>query len=938
MFTLRPDRSNSNLSPPSTSNSTPLSASPLRPTRPAFPAGLQSPLQLSWDEARARGRSAQQAGSEGSSGGGKGFGGFFKRVRSSSRGRKKEEQQPKVQQRAPPVPAVPSDFRLSLGLGAMSAGSIGMGNGGGEAVQGDLGISMSGDEAFEAPAKPAPGVGGDLGDLLYLVHAAGDRFTSEPTSNDWSHPLPSPPLVAPTAQKTTPTLLQSSAFSSPGSPPSPATPKPYYSFFSHLGNNDLASYKPMTPPSSPPVVRTPPPKPESEDDYGGSSSDEEALWSRKPNTSFGRSPKGSFAPPPAPKQAKGSRLLILSPTRSRRRALGPKAKEVLDYTLLRLSPSSSTLSTAVPTRYQPSSLHHPLSTTPHRTIAAFGPTNTVQVVLGRTLIARKLLRGLTMLESMDLERGASRRRRDSQDSQSSTSTAGSFDEAAPRPTTPSLTLLIDTFEIDVDQPPPTTPVRPALSPLARAPKPPPSSPSSPSLQPARLRNWIARPSFAESHLNTLVIEGGIEMVDLVRPARGKVPKLAVSERLKAMAGLGDAGVLGEEKASSKGRPGRERPPTVGSNGGQQQRGGQRASSLPPPSAVGRKPVLPGPLLLRALAEKKLNGTGDSSEEEDLPLAVLRSRGSSTPASSSPASSSPAASSASTAALQKAQARAEKLEAEVGKLRKQEEARKASLTRMQREKEQREIEWQEEKREEERKRRVAEQRRRSRATGQVEDRPTGIRSASKDRQHKRASAAPPSKQHLSLAPSPSAYAAPFLPPAPPNLWAQPQMLAVPPPGWGFVPVPVMMPLPSPNTPPFYSPQPSPHASTSPFSTFAQAGVNRPPPPPPIPHSHSAPNRISQRSTSQGPSLKPPPNGPTSMRRSSSHGPPLNRSSRHAPPPLPSAMASGKRVSFVPPAVGMARSNSTPESIAVERERAKARDQLVGGGAGRKPVRW
>ncbi|KAL8283217.1 hypothetical protein RQP46_005995 [Phenoliferia psychrophenolica] len=576
--------------------------------------------------------------------------------------------------------------------------------------------------ANRTPAPAAPTAEeSDLASLLHLVHAAGDLFTEPSSTPAWS---PSDRAGATSGARP--------AGESSG-------PRPYFSFLSHLDPGPSSSGAQPRPfaqtaagsgySRSGYLVSKPAPTrkktdPDSDDEYGRGSfeSDDDVRkdnWTKRPNSTFRKASGGVFAPV---QTGGGPQDGPLSPNSQKKRELGPSAKVLFEGTHRKL---------ANPVK---EGAQRPASTATAGRPVAFG----MRVVLGRIEVDRKLRRGTTMLEAVEIEhrdRG-NKGRKGSMDSQassnSSASSTPSFSSAKSKsfgvPTKAQLredprkrlapislrSALDSLFNSGATRFQPTK-APPADSNVWSSSNVSPdsvSTPERPAQLPTRegLDKWLRRPTFAERKLVTVGIEGGV-LLDLVRE-RAKQPPIEFSARIQglARAGLEDAPRT-PTVVNPGGRPSREAQPGAPSA---VPRTSNRTLVLSPPS---KKPVLPGPLLLAALANGTLSEADieDPDTEEDLPLAVLKSR-------------SPEVAAAAAAALKAAQEQAhfakEKafaLEAEIGRLRTNELIRKERQERIDEEREDRarmqEIHRVEEVRENELRRRQADQRRRSRAAGQ-----------------------------------------------------------------------------------------------------------------------------------------------------------------------------------------------------------------------------
>ncbi|GAA5986265.1 hypothetical protein JCM11641_004872 [Rhodosporidiobolus odoratus] len=724
--------------------------------------------------------------------------------------------------------------------------------------------------------------GEDLASLLHLVHAAGDKAIGSDEGHERYRPSPPEniPPVSPGSDLRTPELAASSAFSSPSSDfSSPSTPKPLYSFLSHIPATSYqkkakftagailspyslsgrSTHSLLTPPTTPPAPST------AEDDYGAASDPEEDeeddrdhAWGRqvRAHPTFARRSR----PPPLlvmlsphsstlPKPSRSPRSPAL-PRSARPRPLGPRATQLLSLTVGRLSPSPSSSSSSTCTLESPLSTHSPSAAFTFRSSKQVQP---LRKTLGRLALLRKLKRGTTMLEAMEVERsfssssssfsssGAKRSSVISKSARLSMSSFGDEDEdeedregrrgnddgSAGR-------RSLEMWELEHGKLDKGATLRAVLSPVGGdfAPAtPPPSSPSSPSSSSyavlfPRLSLWVLRPAFQMRMLETRRLdtpwgggggsERGMVVEDVVRPSRvgsGRVVPLKLSARVRGMlaglevrerGGLGGSEGEGKREDSEDGllnpvafavdgeispslraaAEGASRPPEPFSaevsrkDGKKSARlGGMNGRSGP------RKLLLPGPLLLKALAE---DGEGeeealetqkqdDDSDEDDQPLFHLQQKRVSflptTSRSSSRLAKPPTPPAVSQTALLRAQQKAAKLEEEVQRLKAKEREAKEREEQMRWEQQERDEQREREVKEKEAARRMTEQRRRSQIMSSAAVR--------RGRDERRTSTLPP--PHAS---QPTLH---------PSLYAHQSLLAVPQAQQWMVPVPVAVPV-------------------------------------------------------------------------------------------------------------------------------------------------
>lgn len=439
----------------------------------------------------------------------------------------------------------------------------------------------------------------DLASLIYLVHSAGDKFNSnEQTSYNFN------------SSPGTPHLSTSSEFSSPDGSTISVTPSPtpYYSFLSHFNGATSKERRPITPP--PPII-TRPATPDSDDEYGSddngpkTDSKSKSLWAKKENNGFGK----------AEMKVPGSRN---SPT-IRRRALGARGSRILELSQNRMS--SKAIEAVL---YPISNNHYPLS--PNGI-----STPSLSKIIFRSKIIGKLRKGVTLLEELEIERGSQSRGgyRNSFDSDQSDWSTGSRGKIVPVEVgelEDQLKLALEPFNSTVTS---TTfgqeetgfessevTTRDLNRPLQL-----------PTTQ--NTQKWIKRPKFIENHLIVLPIQGDSYLLDLIRPTLKSAP-LEFSPALHGLAGKFHFKIEPKtfrEVVGSSDRPPREIPGSFG----------ERRKTSKDLSAIkrrtgfmeGAKVVMPGPLLLQALAESKSAraeaGEEVESEEDELPLSTLRNR-------------------------------------------------------------------------------------------------------------------------------------------------------------------------------------------------------------------------------------------------------------------------------------------------------------------------
>ncbi|GAA6002859.1 hypothetical protein JCM10207_001870 [Rhodosporidiobolus poonsookiae] len=822
--------------------------------------------------------------SKSSGDGSKGLKGLFRRTRSGSRSSTKSVKEVDLHiEDAPPFPSLPPT--LNLALPSSTSCEV-------TAVKPQVEVNPQG--LYTPPSDPdfALGEGDDLDSLLFLVHAAGDKALdgsdereayvppSQPTSS-------APSTVTSSSSFRTPPLTSSSTFSSPSTVSSsgPPTPKPSYSFLCR--SIEPSTKKPAlsaltssaTPRPSAAVTLSTVPRPsaaDSDDDYGAASDEDSparpSAWQIKPNSAFSRPPSESPltslpTPPRTPRDLSPSPALgppapsprAASFARSpRRRPLGPRATQLLITTVGRLAPGPSALDAPASGLAAPSSTH-PLSTTlAARTAQAPQPLGTT---LGRLALLKKLKRGTTMLEAMELERPSSSSSTSYFDPRASVVSRSArlsiLSQGDDAPLSPSAfetperdgangRRSLELWEAEHGRLEEGATVRRMLD-AADA------SASSEGVQPVaagsssssqtagsaplpRLEQWSARQLFPERMLETRLVEPAYGppsiVIDVVRPSRvglsgrsnGGLERSAwlrarLAHEASVAAGMGAAleadrravrppreekgavGLLNSSGAGEETIPpalravaeGAARPPSLlpaldvrAPTGA-----GRRASKLP---SGPRKLLLPGPLLLKALAEEgdeppvedaKLSEAKDaaSSDEDDRPLFQLRQRASLLPPKRSPSRSPASSPFASHNALLRAHQKAAQLDAEVARLRARDAEAKQREGQLEREYLEREAAREVEVRQREAERRAREQKRRSEIMHRQAA--ADVASPKKDR---RASAMPPSQSTPGL---------PYVFSTTP-LGQQQQQLAVPVNPWAMpptlaIPVPVPMPF-------------------------------------------------------------------------------------------------------------------------------------------------
>ncbi|KAK4701223.1 hypothetical protein P7C70_g5013, partial [Phenoliferia sp. Uapishka_3] len=660
---------------------------------------------------------------------GKGLGGFFRR--GLSRGRQASQGSVEHPPLAvvPPVPNLPPTLlQLSFLDSEPSVPARKPESGFADATVTQNTTASSREPFKRGPSTKlqdaSPAEDSELASLLHLVHAAGDLFSD--TSSD-PPPSSEPPALP---------------FKSVSRPTADPTPKPYFSFLSHLEDGTRRD-----PPSQPASLRNPPPlscynrsphlvtkksqpiKADSDDEYGRDSIDSDpddtrGAWNSRANASFRKA--GGALPVVQTSHPLRGRGHFSGPTSPRTppkpQSLGPKAKRLFEETHRKLLARDG----------QDGGMR-PIST------GAVGKrASGICVVLGRSMVDRKLRKGVTILEGREIEHRSekSRPRTSSTGSQaSSASSDASFGSAKSRSNAldvkkkshddprKRLAPILITDALDPDVAVGRAGIQPTR-PSADVWKS--TSNSRPNQLPTLegLDKWLSRPSFVVRKLVTVASQDGVRL-NLVRE-RPKQPPIAFSPRIRR---LGRHGLKDElpptpvDLYDDVHRPSREARPSPSA----------RPSKPSRPITSGtphKKLVLPGPLLLQAIANGTTQAYGASqsvnSSEENLPLATLRSRGPSeaTPPAADSSSSFEADSKATRHALKAAREKSLALQAEVSRLRTNEMIRKERQEQIDQDRYDRqrlqEIERREVEKEREVKRRQAEQRKRSRAAGQRND--------------------------------------------------------------------------------------------------------------------------------------------------------------------------------------------------------------------------
>ncbi|GAA5825300.1 hypothetical protein JCM11251_006928 [Rhodosporidiobolus azoricus] len=601
-----------------------------------------------------------------------GLKGFFSgRRRSSSRGDQKAKEREK-EEIVPPVPSLPPSIGLlDLSLPSLdyieSPAAAKSPNG---AIVGAHGLPTPSDELFAAPSSPVSSTlaeGDDLTSLLHLVHAAGDQaFVDEDVVRAAPYvPPASQPAIKPFSLASCPSTLPSSR--------SPSVPQPVYSSLSHLtlkGNKPPASPSLPSPrtASKPPLLgptTTPVPQDSDEDSYGAELQEVGTTVSSSP---------GTAATPPRLTRSVSS---YSSPGTGtlRRRPLGPRATELLSLTLSRLYPSQIPSSTSLAQPFPDGALSAPTSTHPASAVRAAEPlrqTQTIARTLGRLVVLSKLRRGITMLETLEIEAHRSsvspyfdaRASVISKSARMSVLSTDSGDGEMSGIDKSSGKRDLEVWESEYAKL--AEGVAPRRVPDDESNTPPRVTPlpfvagSGAAIPLPRLKEWVARPSFLERKSETRVmylplsfsdvpggsVEAGI-VTDVVRPSRVgegglRMGNLKVSAQVKGLARAleghegADEGACGE--GTPFGRPKREKKPWVGLLSLDHQGGGAilpalRAAAMGaarPPSmpatpdllrrtsdtggAGTKKLLLPGPLLRRVLAEEGQDDVDARREE------------------------------------------------------------------------------------------------------------------------------------------------------------------------------------------------------------------------------------------------------------------------------------------------------------------------------------
>lgn len=534
--------------------------------------------------------------------GGKGIKGLFARSSSySNLERKAKQSRAGKDALPPPLPTAPT--RPSVRPSDMSGHSAASGNRLAQALpileQKDLATKPALDGVDELFASFAASE--DLAALLSLVQYG--TSTTTPTERTTNSPL------------STPQLSSSSSTSSPSE--SHATiPTPYYSFLSHLSSPNSTPQRPPFSRSLPPVpVRSKAPR--SDDEYGSGMSKKVPLWTKKSNAGF---------KPAKVETSSGSRVAKSSD--AQKRALGIRGKAILELTTLRLSLPSTTSPSIQHSLHPVSTNRHPISL--HSRDGGNG--STLRTILGRTAILRKLREGVTTVEKREIEvgvpsRGGPRDSMASEASDWSIGSSGKIVESVAGEVESILRVALQPYSTGFDSIAPTT--QSAIT----------SPRSGTSTRPARphqfptaqsMRIWIARRRFSDTHLVITAAGEGTAM-NLIRATRAP---LTFSPRLLGIAAIfilhAESDLVRDRQVGD--RPTRDSKPGFGErrNTTKELPSILRRIESPRHDVGGVRIPMPGPLLLRALAETNVEDQNRSprtatGDEDELPLAGLRAR-------------------------------------------------------------------------------------------------------------------------------------------------------------------------------------------------------------------------------------------------------------------------------------------------------------------------
>lgn len=657
-----------------------------------------------------------------------GFDRFVKRIRSVSIGANKTSKKEKVL----PLPPLPYNLGvLSKGVGALSN----FDNSASSTPKdrkfnsiGTVGIPSNEDSFDHIPPLPCrklvPNEEEDLASLLYLVHTAGDKFSSNGRLHD--SPPSSPRYSAESRFK--PESLSSPLKSQKSNTLPTASTRSYLSpHHSPLSSPPLNPKHLPTPPHSPLRTST---FPSFGDDYGVASEDEYSDSAEEPNVVEGKTKSTStwlktsnatFSKAAVDGALDGIKspfkTSLYSPasvnTFLRGNKLGPVARGLLEVTVVKMESSDKILE----------GLQRPLSINLTGELNGRRNQQEIRVSLGRLLIKKKLRKGVNLLEGIELER--------------STKIDGSS-RFLDSPNNNTLEIEeINTESTSNDF------IIPFLSPTPTPNLDSPISPAGMSTS-SSIRAWIARPSFIKRNLVTISVEGGL-LIDLIRPSSKSQSAISYSNRIRCWSQTNLilrhvdkkpllVGSTAEKEVLLQSRKAEKKQLLIS-----ERRGSLPSNGVPLSVRVNLKSplILPSrsPSLLPVNAFELDNKHRINDDvEEDVPLAYLLQRSSNSVASTpkSPRlylSQKDQISENQMSALRKAEEKSSQLEEEVMQMRYQEQLTKDRQNQidLKREEEYRKerLDRAEEENSKREDRRLAEEKRRRRAMGLVDEQEGGL---------------------------------------------------------------------------------------------------------------------------------------------------------------------------------------------------------------------
>lgn len=542
--------------------------------------------------------------------GGKGILGLF-RPRSSSRGRKELARPVEA---VPPLPSSPSSKMYPSSAPATPTTPSTPTRRGATPQRALPIVPKQSPDQFARP-RDAPTMRGeeeeDLASLIHLVHAAGDKFASSPSTPSAST-YRSPPTTSLSSLHSfmsTPDLSSSSTFSSvtSGSFSNEAPKvKPFvkHSVLAHLGPSTLTTEAG----SGRPYTVTPIVADEgSEDEYDDTSYGKKSLWTPKPNYVYAVATIQTFS-----SRTAHSNVV-------RRRALGTRATALLDLTTARLTSlpvhaiptcphQTIKTSTSTPIFYPSSSNRFPL--------ALSSTLTSLSTVLASTIVLRKLHQGVTFLEELELEgptlsheshRGIYRASNDSE----GLTESGSLDEVMDGKKVWHQ-IMNSALQVFGDQI--------IMEEMRFGTKFP-----SGGVKREGMKRWIGRPGFRERGINIIPARGeGRMIIHRIRDPVGlRTEQFKYSFFIKALAGEFEQ----QQEWESEMR--RQSLKKLEKRGKERLLGEEKRKW----AGEGERLIMPGPLLLQTLAatrkdvERPLSDSEslETSDQDEIPLAQLRTQ-------------------------------------------------------------------------------------------------------------------------------------------------------------------------------------------------------------------------------------------------------------------------------------------------------------------------